>query len=134
MKKVFLVALSAVVVISIITLWSSAHYILRADKGFIVIDKRFMTFTDTFADIRTWSSKDFDLHPEIKEAMVSQGYCDILIELKIREIKADLMEMGEKIYTKAEEGADAVQRKVDEWLKSSKSECQEPNISEPNSK
>jgi hypothetical protein len=130
MKKAFLTQLSIVITILLITLWSLTHYILMANQGVIVLNKRFITPTNTFADIRAWSSKDFDWHPEIKQAMTSQGCRDILIELKIREMEAGIKKTGQEIYDKAEKTADSTQRKFDEWLKSPKSEPNEEDQSQ----
>lgn len=96
--------------------WPSHHYVVRTDKGVIVLEKRFLNYSDTWADVRTWASADFDAHPDLKRAMIDQGYKDMLRELKSREVKSALSTMADKAEAAASDFADKVNKTVDRWL------------------
>jgi hypothetical protein len=82
----------------------------------VVLSKRFLTYADTFIDVRKWSSADFDAHPELKRAMIDQGYRDMLVELKTHEIEASFNEAMDKAAMLAEELAAKIEKTVAVWL------------------
>ena len=105
--------------------WCAGHHVVRTDQGVLVVAKRYLAAGDTFADVRTWSSADFDGHPELKAALVSGGYEDLLADLKARERQAALddlknraagmaRDMADQVATKAEEVAGAVSQTATE--------------------
>lgn len=115
MKKLIAVLL-AVFVLGFLLYWSAQHHVVRTEKGVIVLVKRFLTYTDTFVDVRKWSSADFDAHPELKRAMIDQGYRDLLVEIKTRELKAKFTGLADKAAALAGEIASKLELTVDLWL------------------
>ena len=99
--------------------WCAGHHVVRTDQGVLVVAKRYLAAGDTFADVRAWSSAEFDEHPELKAALVAGGYEDLLADLKARERQAALDDLKNRaaglakdvagqVATKAEEVAGAV--------------------------
>ena len=58
--------------------WSAGHHLLRTEEGYAVLEKRLLSFKDTFVDIRGWTADNFKAHPELKQALKKQGYSDFL--------------------------------------------------------
>ena len=105
--------------------WCAGHHVVRTDRGVLVVAKRYLAAGDTFADVRAWSSADFDGHPDLQAALVSGGYEDLLADLKARERQAALddlknraagmaRDMADQVATKAEEVAGAVSQTATE--------------------
>ncbi|MEW6078695.1 MAG: hypothetical protein AB1724_12835 [Thermodesulfobacteriota bacterium] len=105
-----------VAIIGIGAYWAADHHVVKTNKGVIVLVKRYLTYADTHVDVRKWSSADFDAHPELKRAMIEQGYRDMLAEIKEREIRAKMDEMRGKVSDVADEFAAKVQKTIDIWL------------------
>lgn len=105
--------------------WTARHHVVKTDKGVIVLGKRFLTYADTLVDVRRWSSADFDTHPELKRAMTDQGYRDMLVEIKTREVKDTLNEAVDKAVVLADEIAAKIEKTVAVWL------GEEPAASDP---
>ena len=104
MKKA-IALLIVVVVLGGLAYGAASRHFVKTDKGGIVLAKRFLTCADTFVDVRAWSSDDFDAHPELKRALVEQGYGDLLAQLKAREREAALGEIKDKAAALAGEVA-----------------------------
>jgi hypothetical protein len=66
-------------------------------KGVMVINKRFVTLTDTFVDIQKWSSADFRSHSELSYAMYNQGYGDLEGEVDVQDLKGAMDAIPGKI-------------------------------------
>lgn len=115
MKKL-VVILVLIAVAALAAYWPARHHVVKTEKGVIVLSKRFLTYTDTFVDARKWSSADFDAHPELKRAMIDQGYRDMLVEIKTREVKASFDEMMDKAAVLADEIAAKIEKTVAVWL------------------
>ena len=107
--------------------WCAGHHVVRTDQGVLVLAKRFLACGDSFVDMRTWSSADFDGHPELKSALVSGGYGDLLADLKARKRQAVLddlknraagmaRDMAGQVAQQAEEVAAQVSEKIEETL------------------
>jgi hypothetical protein len=105
--------------------WCAGHHVVRTDRGVLVVAKRYLAAGDTFADVRAWSSADFDGHPDLQAALVAGGYEDLLADLKARERQAALddlknraagmaRDMADQVATKAEEVAGAVSQTATE--------------------
>jgi hypothetical protein len=105
--------------------WCAGHHVVRTDRGVRVVAKRYLSASDTFADVRAWASADFDGHPDLQAALVSGGYEDLLADLKARERQAALddlknraagmaRDMADQVATKAEEVAGAVSQTATE--------------------
>ena len=95
MKKA-MALLIVVVVLGGLAYGAASRHFVKTDKGAIVLVKRFLTVADTFVDVRAWSSDDFDAHPELKRALVEQGYADLLAQLKAREREAALGDIKDR--------------------------------------
>ena len=104
MKKA-IALLIVVVVLGGLAYGAASRHFVKTDKGGIVLAKRFLTCADTFVDVLAWSSDDFDAHPELKRALVEQGYGDLLAQLKAREREAALGEIKDKAAALAGEVA-----------------------------
>jgi len=115
MKKL-VVLLVVLAVAGLGAYWPARHHVVKTEKGVVVLSKRFLTYTDTFVDVRKWSSADFDAHPELKRAMIDQGYRDMLVELKTREVKATFNEVIDKAAVLADEIAAKIEKTVAVWL------------------
>ncbi len=96
--------------------WPARHHVVHTGKGMVVLSKRFLTYADTFVDVRKWSSADFDAHPELKRAMIDQGYRDMLVELKTNEIEASFNEAMDKAAMLADEIAAKIEKTVAVWI------------------
>ena len=116
---------AALAVLSGLAYWCADHHVVRTDKGVIVLAKRYLAAADSFVDVRAWSSADFDGHPDLKAALVSGGYGELLADLKARERQAALddlknraagmaKDMADQVATKAEEVAGAVSQTASE--------------------
>ena len=115
MKKAILPIMAALVLGSL-SYWSASHHVVKTDKGVVVLAKRFLTFEDTGVDVRRWTSADFDAHPELKRAMIDQGYRDMLMELRAGELEASLNDVADKAGALAEGVAAKIAETVDGWL------------------
>ena len=124
MKKIVAVVIGLAVLAGLVY-WSAAHHAVRTDQGVLVVAKRYLGIADTFADVRAWSSADFDGHPDLQAALVSGGYGDLLSDLKARERQAALddlknraagmaRDVADQVATKAEEVAGQVAQKAEE--------------------
>jgi hypothetical protein len=79
-----------------------------------VVAKRYLAARDTFADVRAWASADFDKHPDLKSALVSGGYEDLLADLKARERQAALDDLKNRAAGMARDVAGQVAAKAEE--------------------
>jgi hypothetical protein len=102
--------------VSLVLYWPASHHVVRTAEGVIVLSKRFLTYHDTYVDVRRWSSRDYDAHPALKRALIEQGYRDLLVELKTREIAAGFDRMKAQVQALAEEITAKIERTVDIWL------------------
>ena len=98
--------------------WSAKHYVLKTDNGLVVLSKRYMTFADSFRDVRSWSCADFDAHPEMKRALVEQGYRDMLIALRERELEMEAKSLARRVTQTATELKESVRSTMTNWLNS----------------
>ena len=110
-------AVSIVVVLAVlagVAYWCAGHHVVRTDKGVLVVAKRYLAAGDTFADVRAWSSADFDGHPDLKAALVAGGYEDLLADLKARERQAALDDLKNRAAGMAKDMADQIAAKAGE--------------------
>lgn len=82
-KKIIWAVLALVAVVCLA--WLHQHYVIHTDRGYIVIHKQYRSFSDSWVDARTWSTADFNQHPQLKAAMIQQGYGDYLTDLRWKE-------------------------------------------------
>ena len=94
--------------------WCASHHVVKTDQGVVVLAKRFLAGADSFVDVRAWSSADFDAHPDLKAALVSGGYEDLLADLKARERQAALDDLKHRAAGMAKDMADQVATKAGE--------------------
>ena len=124
MKK-FVAVVIGLAVLAGLVYWSASRHAVLTDQGVLVVAKRYLGVADTFVDVRAWSSADYDGHPDLKAALVSGGYGDLLSDLKARERQAALDDLKNRaagmardvagqVATKAEEVAGAVSQTATE--------------------
>ena len=113
MKKA-IAAAGLLAVLAAAAFWCAGHHVVRTDQGAIVLAKRYLAAADTFVDVRAWSSSDFDGHPDLKAALVSGGYADLLADLKARERQAALDDLKNRAAGMAKDMADQVATKAGE--------------------
>lgn len=58
--------------------YAASHFVVTTERGRIVLPKRFLTFTDTCADIRGWTYEVSQQHPEVCLALRKAGFGDLL--------------------------------------------------------
>jgi hypothetical protein len=104
MKKTWALVL-LVAVLGGLAYWGARHHVVKTEQGAIVLTKRFLTYADTAVDVRPWSFDEFAAHPELKKALIDQGYQDLLEQLKTRERKAAFDELAAKADAMAETAA-----------------------------
>lgn len=94
--------------------WCAGHHVVRTDRGVLVVAKRYLSASDTFADVRAWSSADFAGHPDLQAALVSGGHGDLLADLKARERQAVLDDLKNRAAGMARDVAGQVAAKAEE--------------------
>jgi len=114
--KQFVILLVVLAVAAFAAYWPARHHVVKTDKGVVVLAKRFLTYTDTFVDVRNWSSADFDAHPDLKRALMDQGYRDVLADVKTKELKATFSNLVERAVMLADETAEKIAEAVAQWL------------------
>ncbi len=117
MKKVILL----VVILGVggaLVAWTMGHHVIQTKKGTVVLAKRFLTLRDTCVDTRAWSSRDFDRHPEVKEALKNGGYRELLFELRRDELNASINELATQAQAQAQvqDMAASLIEKANQWL------------------
>jgi hypothetical protein len=96
--------------------WAMGHHVIQTKKGTVVLAKRFLTFRDTYVDARAWSSRDFDRHPEVKEALKNGGYRELLFELRRDELDASIKELATQTQAQVQDMAATLLEKANAWL------------------
>lgn len=94
--------------------WCAGHHVVRTDRGVLVVAKRYLAAADTFADVRIWSSADFDGHPDLKAALLSGGYADLLADVRARERQATLDDLKNRAAGMARDVAGQVAATAEE--------------------
>ncbi len=56
----------------------ASHHFVRTDKGWVVVNKRFVGILGTCADVRGWKWADVVAHPDLSQALIQAGYSDVL--------------------------------------------------------
>ena len=116
MKKLWIWALVVVVVAAVVSSWLYGHHVIRTSQGTVILSKRFLTFHETCADTRTWTSKDFDKHPAVKDVLIRNGYDDMLRELRHAELKQSVADFIDATDRKFEEFKAEVINAASEWM------------------
>ena len=87
----------------IMTGWAlaaSALYVVRSPDGFAVVTKESLTFTDTYADTRTWERKDVADHREVVARLIRTEKAGMLAHIlgnaKASDVKDQLSDALEK--------------------------------------
>ena len=118
MKKKLLwlvLGIGACVVLVVLSMgWCATHHVVKAEDGVIVLNKRFLTFQDTFIDIRGWTAGEFRAHDQLRRALVAQGYGDLVREARVRDLHARLRAWYDQTEDVATEGARLLEQLVDE--------------------
>lgn len=96
--------------------WSLGHHLVLTTRGAAVLGKRFLTFRDTFVDARAWSSKDYDAHPAVREALIREGYGDLISDLRRVEMNEAIKEFAAKAEMQVQDVLQTVLDRVSEWL------------------
>lgn len=66
------------IVPTLLLCWCASHHLVRTGKGLAIVNKRFIGFSGTCADIRGWKWEDVVAHPDLSQAMIQAGYKDLL--------------------------------------------------------
>ena len=112
--KISVAILVVLALLAGLTYWCASHHVVKTDQGVVVLAKRFLAGADSFVDVRSWSSADFDAHPELKRALAEGGYDDMLADLKARERQAALDDLKNRAAGMAKDMADQVATKAGE--------------------
>jgi hypothetical protein len=97
--------------------WLAGHHVVRAESGYLVLEKRFLSLNDTYVDVRGWTSADYDRHPQLKRALIIQGYDDLLADLGRKEIQSSIEEMVKHAEIAAEEISAIIETELERWLR-----------------
>lgn len=97
--------------------WLAGHHVVRAESGYLILKKRFLSFDDTYVDVRKWTSADYDRHPQLKRALVNQGYSDLLADLRRSEIQDSIDEMVKRAEIAADEISAIIEKELEWWLR-----------------
>ena len=54
------------------------YHLVRTGDQFLLIPKGRVSLIDPYVDVREWDLDDWEKHPEVLEAMKSQGHADLL--------------------------------------------------------
>ena len=76
---------AALLAVLVVAGWRYTHYVIRTDRGYVVLQKEYLSFHNSSVDARKWTTADFNAHPLLKSAMVKQGYGDYLDDLRWKE-------------------------------------------------
>ena len=115
MKNLFALTM-IVVVLAACAFWAMGHYVIQTKMGTVVLVKRYLTFQDTYVDTRTWSSRDFDRHPQVKTALKNGGYRELLFELRRDELNASLNDLAKQAQAQVQDMTATLLEKANEWL------------------
>lgn len=113
MKKTVAVVLGLALLAGL-AYWCAGHHVVRTERGVVVLAKRYLAGADSFVDVRAWSSADFEDRPDLKAALVSGGYGDLLADLKARERQAALDDLKNRAAGLAKDVAGQVSAKAGE--------------------
>ena len=72
------------------------HTVVQTDRGTILLQKRFVALRDTWVDAGGWSYADYRARPDLAQAMREQGYGDLLLDLRVRDAKAQADALSER--------------------------------------
>lgn len=97
--------------------WLAAtHHLILTEKGAALVGKRFLTYEETYADTRSWSITDFDEHPNVRDALIRNGYGDIISELRREELDRSVKQLAADAEAQVQELMQAVMRRITAWL------------------
>ena len=81
MKKIGIpFTLAAIILGAVFAYWSATHYLIHTQNGLLIVPKRYITWSNTFLDIREWQKQDFNQHPPLRKAREENGYGSLLKE------------------------------------------------------
>lgn len=106
--------------------WTASRHILRTRHGTVVLEKRFLTWQDTYADTRAWTLDDFNAHPAVKKTLLQGGYDELFAELRREQIDDSVKKLATETDEAIEALKDFITEKIDEWL-GGKEETSESN-------
>ena len=101
-----------------VTAWSLNHHVIRTSKGTVVLEKRFLSFHNTYVDTRAWSHKQFKVHPAIKDALICNGYGDVVTAALKADIRKSFAHLADRIELKCEKIKIAALERFAGWLDS----------------
>ena len=96
--------------------WLYGHHVIQTRQGRIVMEKRFLTFKDSWVDVRAWTSKDFAAHPVIKQALIRGGYGDMIQELRYNELRQSVTDLAQQANLKLEELKTKMLTELNNWI------------------
>lgn len=96
--------------------WALTHHVVRTRHGTAVLEKRFLTFEETWVDARGWALEDFDAHPAVKRALLQAGYDELFAELRREQVDDSVKKLAAETDEAIEALKDFITEKIDEWL------------------
>lgn len=69
---------TGVTVLLLASPWLASRYIVRCERGWVVVPKRYLAMCGTCVDVRGWDWKAFEARPELREALVRAGYAELV--------------------------------------------------------
>jgi hypothetical protein len=113
--------------------WLAGHHVVRAESGYLILEKRFLSVDDTYVDVRSWTSADYDRHPQLKRALIIQGYDDLLADLRRSEIQDSIEEMVKHAEIAADEISAMIETELERWLRQFDTAADQYNEDTPSS-
>lgn len=92
----------------------ASHHCVRTAKGWVVVNKRFVGFSGTCADVRGWKWEDVVAHPDLSQALIQAGYSDVLpkeptfLEKTIEKYR----QVSEEVFSKSTNAWQSLQTKM----------------------
>jgi hypothetical protein len=117
MKK-RLIILIILLLLAIGAYWTASHYVVSSEWGLMVLNKRFLTFHDSYVNAKAWGYSDYEEHPNIMAAMRQQGYEDILDDMRVKERKQTVQRALQEQQEKLEEFRSTVESEIESWKQS----------------
>lgn len=74
------IAAIAICAVMLATPWLASRHFVRSERGWVVVPKRYLALRETCVDVRGWDWRAFDRRPAIRDALVRNGYAELVPE------------------------------------------------------
>jgi len=111
---------SIVIILAVICMaiyWCALHHIILTKNGTAIIEKRFIGFHDTVVDIREWTYREFEAHPDLSIAMEQQGYDDLIVRASTDSFAYRISRSLQEIAKNIEMAAKKTSKSTEEWIR-----------------